>query len=109
MKYLILSISYLFGYVFSASISGTIQDKKTGEPLPYANIVIADTEIGTASDINGYYIIPSIESESYTLKVMMIGYAISENFILALSNVLIIIELIWESCSREAISGTTPP
>jgi len=86
MKYLIFSISYLFGYVFSASISGTIQDKKTGEPLPYANIVIADTEIGTASDINGYYIIPSIESGSYTLKVMMIGYAISDNFILVENN-----------------------
>ena len=86
MKYLILSISYLFGYVFSASISGTIQDKNTGEPLPYANIVIADTEIGTASDIDGYYIIPSIESGSYTLKVMMIGYAISDNFILVENN-----------------------
>ena len=86
MKYLIFSISYLFGYVFSASISGTIQDKKTGEPLPYANIVIADTEIGTASDINGYYIIPAIESGSYTLKVMMIGYAISDNVILVENN-----------------------
>ena len=79
MKYLILSISYLFGYVFSASISGTIQDKKTGEPLPYANIVIAETDIGTASDINGYYIIPSVESGSYILKVMMIGYAVNDN------------------------------
>ncbi len=86
MKYLILSISYLFGYVFSASISGTIQDKKTGEPLPYANIVIADTEIGSASDINGYYIIPAIEPGSYTLKVMMIGYAISDNVILVENN-----------------------
>ena len=86
MKYLILSISYLFGYVFSASISGTIQDLKTGEPLPYANIVIAETDIGTASDINGYYIIPLVEPGSYILKVMMIGYAVSDNEILVENN-----------------------
>ena len=86
MKYLILSISYLFGYVFSASISGTIQDLKTGEPLPYANIVIAETDIGTASDINGYYIIPLVEPGSYILKVMMIGYAVSDNNIIVENN-----------------------
>jgi len=58
MKYIILLVIFLFSISSAATISGTIRDKKTGEPLPYANIVIAETDIGTASDINGYYIIP---------------------------------------------------
>ncbi|MDP6936558.1 MAG: TonB-dependent receptor, partial [Candidatus Marinimicrobia bacterium] len=76
-------ISFLFvGYVFGLSISGTIKDSKTGEPLPYANIIVSNTTIGTASDINGYYIIPSIDNGEYIVKVMMIGYSISENKII---------------------------
>ena len=80
MKYLYIT-TLLSVYVYAETISGTIKDLNTGEPLPYANIVIQDTEIGTASDINGYYIIPSISSGTYILKVMMIGYAISDNII----------------------------
>ena len=56
--YLLLLI--FINLAFSVSISGTIRDQKTGEPLPYANIIITETDLGTASDINGYYIIPSI-------------------------------------------------
>ena len=51
--------------LFANSISGTIIDKDTGEPLPYANIIISNTDIGTASDINGYYIIPSVSNGVY--------------------------------------------
>ncbi|SVB17303.1 uncharacterized protein METZ01_LOCUS170157, partial [marine metagenome] len=80
MRYLVIT-TLLSAYVYAETISGTIKDRKTGEPLPYANIVIQDTAIGTASDINGYYIIPSMGSGTYILKVMMIGYAISDNII----------------------------
>ena len=72
MKPFYLIPLFLINIVFTASISGTIRDKETGEPLPYANIIIAETDIGTASDINGYYIIPLVEPGSYILKVMMI-------------------------------------
>ena len=78
MKYLIYSI-FISAYVYAATISGSIKDQKTGEPIPYANIIIKDTDVGTASDINGYYIIPLVGEGSYVLKIMMIGYAISDN------------------------------
>ena len=78
MKYILFNI-LIIGFSFAVSISGTIKDSKTGEPLPYANIIIAGTDIGTASDINGYYIIPSIDSGAFLLKVMMIGYSVSDN------------------------------
>ena len=75
MKLFYLIPFFLINIVFTASISGTIREKETGEPLPYANIMIEGTSIGTASDINGYYIIPSIDAGVYVLKIMMIGYA----------------------------------
>jgi hypothetical protein len=75
MKLFYLIPLFLINIIFTASISGTIREKETGEPLPYANIMIEGTSIGTASDINGYYIIPSIYAGVYVLKIMMIGYA----------------------------------
>ena len=47
MKNIVLFFTF-FTYVFCASISGTIKDQKTGEPLPFANIIIENNDIGTA-------------------------------------------------------------
>tara|TARA_B100000315_G_scaffold173411_1_gene161857 strand:+ start:540 stop:671 length:132 start_codon:yes stop_codon:yes gene_type:complete len=42
----------IFELGIAATISGIITDKSTGEPL-YANVMIAENDIGTVSDING--------------------------------------------------------
>ena len=57
------------------TISGTVKDAATGEPLPYTNIMVLNTDFGTASDINGYYIIPIIPTGEFTIQFMMIGFA----------------------------------
>ena len=88
---------FFINIVFTASISGTIRDQKTGEPLPYANIVIAKTNIGTASDLNGYYIIPSIDNGVYVLRVMMIGYSISNNDIIIVNSVADLLPFMFKS------------
>ena len=65
-----LSLSLLNG----ASISGFVRDKHNGEPLPYTNVFLSETTIGTASDVNGYFILPNVPEGTFTMKVMMIGY-----------------------------------
>ncbi len=76
------------------TISGIVQDKTTGEPLPYTNIVVVESAAGTASDINGYYIIPSIDEGVYTMKFMMIGYAaLEESIIVSGDNLRLDVEL----------------
>lgn len=55
-------------------ISGEIRDAATKQPLIGANIIIADTDIGAASDINGYYVMKNISPGRYILKVSMLGY-----------------------------------
>jgi len=72
IKYILLSIFLQFASAFT--ISGTVKDATTGEPLPYTNIMVLNTDFGTASDINGYYIIPTIPTGEFTVQFMMIGF-----------------------------------
>ncbi len=66
----------LIYFVFSqyGNIKGFITDASNGEKLPYANIVLEGTNIGTASDNKGYYYLPNIAPGKYRLIVSYIGY-----------------------------------
>ena len=57
-------------------IQGRIYDELTGEPLPFVNIVIKDSDplVGTASDIDGNFIIENIPLGRISLVVSYIGY-----------------------------------
>ncbi len=58
----------------TGKISGTIKDNDTKEPLIAANVIVKNTNLGAASDIEGYYSIVNIKPGVYTLVVDMIGY-----------------------------------
>ena len=54
----------LSGIVFGQSrgqINGRVIDKISKEPLPGVNVIIVDTPIGAATDINGYFLIENIK------------------------------------------------
>ena len=63
----------------SGKISGIIRDMRTQEPLIGANIVILSggraTNIGAATDINGYYAILNVDPGVYEARVSYVGYA----------------------------------
>ena len=73
IKFILFSIFLQFASAYT--ISGTVKDAATGEPLPYTNIMVLNTDSGTATDINGYYIIPKIPTGEFTIQFMMIGFA----------------------------------
>ena len=76
------------------TISGTVKDATTGEPLPYTNIMVLNTDFGTASDINGYYIIPTIPTGEFTIQFMMIGFAtLGEKIKISNKNIRVDVEL----------------
>lgn len=58
----------------SGKISGKVTDAVTGETLVGANIIIVGTSLGTASDIEGKYLISSIPEGKHIIKVSYIGY-----------------------------------
>lgn len=55
-------------------VNGFVRDKTTGEPLPYANVVLKNTQLGDVSDVHGYYVINGIPQGEYKLVVLMMGY-----------------------------------
>lgn len=62
--------------LFSSEIyvEGIIKDAKTGESLPYANIQIVNSNWGTASNIDGKFLLV-YHSENFSFEVTYIGYA----------------------------------
>lgn len=55
------------------SASGYVVDPANGDPVPYANVLFADSQIGTMTDENGYFSISNSQDFS-TLVVMMLSY-----------------------------------
>ncbi len=62
----------------TGTLSGTITDAESGDPLPGANVLIVETASGAAADIDGNYTITGIPTGSYTVRVTFIGFKSSE-------------------------------
>ncbi|MFO7526942.1 MAG: TonB-dependent receptor [Ignavibacteriaceae bacterium] len=56
-------------------INGYVRDTETNEALIGANILVEGTNIGAATNIDGYYVILNLSPGNYTLKASMVGYA----------------------------------
>ena len=70
---LIISLSSIYSQTRSR-ITGTVTDAETGEPLLGANVIIVETNLGAATDIEGKYFIVNVPIGTYSLKVSMVGY-----------------------------------
>ncbi|MDZ7722641.1 MAG: carboxypeptidase-like regulatory domain-containing protein [candidate division KSB1 bacterium] len=55
-------------------ISGTVRDASTGEPLAAANVMIENTNLGAAADLQGRFIIINVPVGQYRVKATMMGY-----------------------------------
>ena len=58
----------------SVTLQGMVTDKSTGEGLTGANIIVRGTSVGTASDLDGKYVIHGVPSGRQTIVVSYIGY-----------------------------------
>ncbi len=63
----------------SVTLSGTVRDDRSGEPLPGANVVFVGTGLGASTDANGRYTIRGISAGEYTVKVSFVGYQTYES------------------------------
>lgn len=59
-------------------VSGVVIDKKTREPLPFANIIFTKTTIGTTTDVNGVFYIKVNDETHFSLTVSYMGYETKE-------------------------------
>ena len=60
----------------SITISGIVKDKESGETLPFANVFVKDTNIGTRTNEDGFFTLFNVPSETSTLQVQYIGYKV---------------------------------
>ena len=56
------------------TITGTVVDRDTQQPLPGANVFLEGTVIGAVTDRDGFFRIQNIPEERVTLVVTMVGY-----------------------------------
>ena len=74
-KLMTLVIIFVQISVFANSkIKGKVLDKSTGEPLPGANVMLENTNLGSATSFDGTYTINNIPPGNYVLQVKYLGY-----------------------------------
>ena len=71
---LLLGTSALFSGT-TGKIAGKIVDAKSNEPVIGANVVVAGTAMGGATDIDGNYYVNNIPPGTYALRVSAVGYS----------------------------------
>lgn len=57
-----------------SSISGTVTDAETNEPIPGVNIVIQGTSEGTNSDFDGNFSLSTDRAVPFTINVSSVGF-----------------------------------
>ncbi|SKB82838.1 Outer membrane receptor proteins, mostly Fe transport [Salegentibacter salinarum] len=75
LSLLILSVAMQAQSDTTGSIAGKLSDNEVeGQPLPFANVIIKETNKGTTSDFDGLYSLKNIEPGTYTVEFSFIGY-----------------------------------
>lgn len=57
-------------------ITGTITDKKTGDPVVGASVLLVGTKLGAMTDFDGKYIINEVTPGSYTVQISHLEYTL---------------------------------
>jgi len=76
---LLLILTFVFSnftllFADSGTIRGSINDKGTGEPLMFANVLVRETGGGAQTDFDGNFEI-NVPPGTYTLEISYLGYA----------------------------------
>jgi hypothetical protein len=66
-----------------ANIVGHIIDKKSGEHLPYINVFLQGTTIGTVSDGTGHFYLKNLPEGKFTIVMKSVGYKTIEKEIVS--------------------------
>ncbi len=79
MRYTLFTFSLLLflsaGLIAQTTVTGTVTDEDTNEPMIGANVVVKNTIIGTITDINGAFKLTVNQAPPFTLEISSLGYA----------------------------------
>lgn len=73
--------SFLFLFSFplfiqaqTGIIRGQVSNSINNDPIPFANILVVGTDVGTTTDIDGNYEIKGLEPKLYDIRVSFVGF-----------------------------------
>ena len=86
------------------TLSGIIKDAQTGESLPFASVMIKGTNDGATTNMDGYFTLNEVLSDTSVLVINYIGYDDME-FVLSpkMSKTNLVIEIEPSSISLDAV------
>ncbi|MDH7528831.1 MAG: carboxypeptidase-like regulatory domain-containing protein, partial [Ignavibacteria bacterium] len=73
----LILLTAISNYIFAGTtgkIAGRVTDARTGEGIPFANVIIEGTTLGAATNLEGYYTIINVPPGVYTLRASVVGY-----------------------------------
>ena len=104
----VISFIYHLSYSQMATLSGKVTHQDS--PVPFVNIFLKGTTLGTSTDVNGQFIIQDIPQGTYTVFISSIGFETlsSKLSLLKTLNVVSNFQLVENTSSLEevVISGT---
>jgi len=71
---LVIAFTYSSAMAQSGKIEGKILDAVSNEALPFVNIIIQNTSIGTTSDLEGNFTFTGVNPGFVTLQASFVGY-----------------------------------
>jgi hypothetical protein len=90
MKTIIYPILFLLfsfsAFAQNAVVKGVITDASNNEPLPFANVIVEGTQIGSTSDLDGNFIITGLEPGFIVLAGSYLGYKTTKSEDILLNN-----------------------
>ncbi len=66
---------------FNFGLTGKTIDKQSGESLPFVNITVKGTTLGAASNVDGFFNLGRVPSDTSTLVVSYMGYETKHVFL----------------------------
>jgi len=80
MRLFLIGAFFLFSFQIQAqfTLSGKIIELGSGEPLSYANIVIKSKKSGTTTNVDGFFTLYGIPSDTSIIQFSYVGYNLKE-------------------------------
>lgn len=74
---ILLSLFLSLSWAQNGSVKGKVADANNNEPIPFANVIVDGTQIGSTTDLDGNFTITGLESGYINLRVSYVGYETS--------------------------------
>ena len=75
---LIFCLATICAFAQTGTVSGTLNDGDTGEPIIGGTVIIQGTSTGTVSDFDGSFTVENVDAGTQTLIISYIGYETQE-------------------------------